>query len=346
MNSSLKSLLVESSEELPVRDVSTDPRPIFLAMQGGGAKGIAHVGALTAIEKFEYEIRGVSGTSAGSMVAALVAAGYKAEELVNLETREHFFSHNAEELGFDQPTAIFPGNGWRSLRRWRSAGQRILPFIRWLISFKTSTKKLLVEDSASQTVCLHIVAKKPGFKTSKFRGALFWAKSGLQMVLNLLGVLLRVSAALCWFSVRWFLPFTILFLLINYFIQRYPVLTALVTTALVMSAFLYSKWVVKFVLNIIGGMNDVANISLLIDRAISLKLKENGYPNEGGITFEMLSKANGTIPLKIVATNVAHECLELFCLDRTPYVKIGDAVAASVCLPFVFKPWNLGGRGN
>jgi NTE family protein len=53
----------------------------FGIFEGGGAKGIAHIGALKATEERQVRFLGVAGTSAGAIVAALVAAGYKADEL-------------------------------------------------------------------------------------------------------------------------------------------------------------------------------------------------------------------------------------------------------------------------
>ena len=57
----------------------------FVAFEGGGAKGVVHVGALRAIEELGIEIVGCSGTSAGSIVAALAACGYRADELIDPE---------------------------------------------------------------------------------------------------------------------------------------------------------------------------------------------------------------------------------------------------------------------
>ena len=55
-----------------------------LCLAGGGIKGASHVGALKAFEeagiKFEY----VSGTSSGSIVASLYAAGYNAVYLKSI----------------------------------------------------------------------------------------------------------------------------------------------------------------------------------------------------------------------------------------------------------------------
>jgi NTE family protein len=57
---------------------------IGLALSGGGARGIAHIGAIKALEDMDVKISMVSGTSAGSIVAALLASGYKADEMLDI----------------------------------------------------------------------------------------------------------------------------------------------------------------------------------------------------------------------------------------------------------------------
>lgn len=75
-----------TEEDFPDRknlsaDSPLDPqREVYVALSGGGAKAMVHTGALTEIEK-RYRIVGISGTSAGAIVAALIAAGYKPSEL-------------------------------------------------------------------------------------------------------------------------------------------------------------------------------------------------------------------------------------------------------------------------
>jgi NTE family protein len=49
--------------------------------EGGGVKGIGLVGAVAATEELGYEFVNLAGTSAGAIIAALVAAGYRASEL-------------------------------------------------------------------------------------------------------------------------------------------------------------------------------------------------------------------------------------------------------------------------
>jgi NTE family protein len=62
------------------------PYRAFLIFEGGGAKGITHVGAVEAIEQANLDIAGVAGASAGAIVAALVAVGYRATQLLDSST--------------------------------------------------------------------------------------------------------------------------------------------------------------------------------------------------------------------------------------------------------------------
>jgi NTE family protein len=57
---------------------------IVLALGGGGAKGNAHLGVLKVLESEGYRIQGVAGTSAGGMVAAVYAAGFRPEEIIEI----------------------------------------------------------------------------------------------------------------------------------------------------------------------------------------------------------------------------------------------------------------------
>src|SRR5210317_1857755 len=53
-----------------------------LVFSGGGAKGIAHIGALMELEKRGVPYRRVVGTSSGSIMALMLASGYSADEMV------------------------------------------------------------------------------------------------------------------------------------------------------------------------------------------------------------------------------------------------------------------------
>lgn len=52
-----------------------------LALAGGGLQGIAHIGAIQALQELNVKIDYISGTSSGSIFAAMYAMGYTTEEM-------------------------------------------------------------------------------------------------------------------------------------------------------------------------------------------------------------------------------------------------------------------------
>lgn len=59
----------------------TDDPKVGLVLSGGGAKGLAHIGALKIIEDSGIEIDYIGGTSMGAIIGALYASGYTARQL-------------------------------------------------------------------------------------------------------------------------------------------------------------------------------------------------------------------------------------------------------------------------
>ncbi|MCG8582811.1 MAG: patatin-like phospholipase family protein [Bacteroidales bacterium] len=57
---------------------------VGLALGGGGAKGFAHIGVLKALEEYNIPVHQLAGTSMGSIVGVLYAAGFKADEILTL----------------------------------------------------------------------------------------------------------------------------------------------------------------------------------------------------------------------------------------------------------------------
>jgi len=57
---------------------------IGLTLSGGGAKGIAHVGLLKAIDSAGLKVDYVTGTSMGSVVGGLYAAGYSGDDILKI----------------------------------------------------------------------------------------------------------------------------------------------------------------------------------------------------------------------------------------------------------------------
>ena len=60
---------------------SADLKKCNGVFEGGGVRGIGHVGAACGIEEGGYEFVNLAGSSAGAIVAALLAAGYECVEL-------------------------------------------------------------------------------------------------------------------------------------------------------------------------------------------------------------------------------------------------------------------------
>ena len=73
-------ILLLSQEISPVEKANKN-REIGLVLSGGGAKGLAHIGVLEVLEKYDIEPDYITGTSMGSIVGGLYAIGYKAEKI-------------------------------------------------------------------------------------------------------------------------------------------------------------------------------------------------------------------------------------------------------------------------
>ena len=57
------------------------PMDIAIALGGGGAKGNSHIGVLRRLEKENFKVRAIAGTSFGGIVAVMYAAGYAPDEI-------------------------------------------------------------------------------------------------------------------------------------------------------------------------------------------------------------------------------------------------------------------------
>lgn len=63
---------------------------VGLVLSGGGAKGLAHIGVIRALEENNIPIDYVSGTSMGAIIGALYASGYSPDEMDELVKSENF----------------------------------------------------------------------------------------------------------------------------------------------------------------------------------------------------------------------------------------------------------------
>lgn len=259
-----KTVTIEQfAKPLPWWSTPSFEHPVFLAFQGGGARGISHVGGLAAVNELRLRIVGVAGTSAGAIVAALIAAGYKADDLLNPDTRTHLLKVVAGGK-YKQATSLFTEDGWKEIKLWRDLG-------------------------------------KPSSWLSKI------LRHKLKTLLLVLLLLLGVPN---------------------------PPLLGLGIIGL--GGYVYRRLVRTH-----DGLASLTDVRELANSAIAERMRLDPRGANGhGITFGQMHHAGG-LPLKLVATNVTDQALELFSFETTPDVAVADAVAASICLPFVFKPWSF-----
>ncbi len=66
------------------------PQSVGLVLSGGGAKGIAHIGVIQALEDNDIPIDYITGTSMGAIVGSLYACGYTPGEMMDLIESDGF----------------------------------------------------------------------------------------------------------------------------------------------------------------------------------------------------------------------------------------------------------------
>jgi NTE family protein len=97
---------------------------VYGVFEGGGVRGTALIGAVAAIEERQITFRAVAGTSAGAIVASLIAAGYSASEMQTLMLEKDL-------RDFKDPISNIPGLRW--IRAWHRLGlYRGDEFQRWI----------------------------------------------------------------------------------------------------------------------------------------------------------------------------------------------------------------------
>ncbi len=104
---------------------------VGIALSGGGSRGIAHLGVLKALEELGVDIQVISGTSAGSIAAALYASGMSTDEIYN---------HMKNKKFIDYAKIILPTDGLMNLDNLRKNLNEILK----KKSFEEMEKKLYI----------------------------------------------------------------------------------------------------------------------------------------------------------------------------------------------------------
>lgn len=87
----------------------TNPLKYTCLFGGGAIRGLAYVGAIRALEELEVEYDIIGGSSVGSIIAALVAVGYKSYEIENIFMKVNFDLFKDIHFGFGKTFAISKG---------------------------------------------------------------------------------------------------------------------------------------------------------------------------------------------------------------------------------------------
>ena len=66
---------------------------IGLVLSGGGARGIAHLGVIKALQEIGIQFNQIAGTSAGAITGALIAQGYSPDESLKIIESSSFVRH-------------------------------------------------------------------------------------------------------------------------------------------------------------------------------------------------------------------------------------------------------------
>lgn len=88
----MKSKLLVLLSFFIIYNLSVRAQKVGLVLSGGGAKGLAHVGVLMALEEHNIPVDYVVGTSMGGLVGGLYAAGYSPSELEYIAKSKNFQS--------------------------------------------------------------------------------------------------------------------------------------------------------------------------------------------------------------------------------------------------------------
>ncbi|MBP5318256.1 MAG: patatin-like phospholipase family protein [Paludibacteraceae bacterium] len=89
------------------------------SLSGGGVKGLAHAGALKALEEYGLRPQVISGTSAGAIAAVMYSAGMKPAEILKVFKSRAFNDFVAPTL---------PTSGFLSLEKFQKLLQTLIPY--------------------------------------------------------------------------------------------------------------------------------------------------------------------------------------------------------------------------
>ena len=79
------------SEKFSTFNSQLSTQEFGLVLSGGGALGLAHIGAIKALEEYGIEPRYVAGSSMGAIIGVMYAAGYSADEIMAIVKEKRLY---------------------------------------------------------------------------------------------------------------------------------------------------------------------------------------------------------------------------------------------------------------
>ncbi len=305
-----------------------EPLGIYLVLEGGGARGVAHVGTYCAIADTEHpdsqaiwpkiQIKGVAGTSVGALVAALIAVGYQPKQIISEDGTVEL----AQLLGVTSFDQVFRRNGLRHISRARDFMNSLRWRAFWSIWFI--------------------------FKCTSYS---FIVTMILYVAMILVGRLAEVPHTDAPNSFQ-LTPGEILAVLH----KDWPLIGSVWLAAFIV-AFAHG------IKTLLKGLVPLSDLVGQLDRAFSVKVidqlevLQKARPDlfdrlrvqieeirRDGVRFKHLEHLGRR--LRIVAADITRFRLETFSRTETPNVKISDAVGASIAIPVIFKNYHIKGRST
>lgn len=310
--------------------VAATPLGVLAVFEGGGAKGIAHIGAYQAACDIGLTITHVAGTSAGAIIAALIAAGFAPQEIMDPSQRGATVLARLRGI---TPVDLFGSLEWRSFRWFRGAWAFLGA---WWAGAGAHGAARMTTDALNAIARLVL-------DTLWLVPVLLWAARGAlaATAISVLGRAARPPSGgvrtRAWVTrwrrrIRRGLERTVRPVTVT--IYRILAMGSAVLPIIAATAVTLAIFALRY------GWFNTARARRELNAILWCKLND---ASEAPDPCPDVLFADLPLDLKVVATNLTTGATHVFDRHLEPTVPVADAVAASICIPFVFRPKIIGG---